>query len=212
MVLKLPKYPDQISELSDHVVKNPAHHDTIFDFKIVEACQEGNDVAWQSFYDTHFDFVFRMARRLGTPKGETEDVVHGVFVLVFQSISDFKGGNIRDWLYRVTAQLVSDRHRKRRMRNVFKKIQAWFGLGGQDTAHPVSQKSSGHAVSVVLQHMTPKRRNVFSMFEIEGVSGEEIGRRLNIPVNTVWPCLYQARKDFMKAAKRLGYLDKVNRK
>ena len=53
---------------------------------------------------------------------------------------------------------------------------------------------------------------MFSMFEIEGVSGEEIAHRLNIPVNAVWSCLHQSRKDFMKTAKRLGYLGKVKRK
>ena len=57
--------------------------------------------------------------------------------------------------------------------------------------------------------MAPKKREVFAMFELEGLSGEQIAERIGCPVNTVWTRLHHARKDFLKNARRLGCLDEV---
>ena len=213
MVLKVSKYPRRIYDDEENRAVTPISNDTVFDIKVVEACQDGNDIAWKNFYDAHFDFVFRVARRLGTPRSDIEDVVHDVFLVVYRKISDFKGGNIRSWLYRITANVVSDRHRKRRVRDAFKKLRVWFSSPSQETPERAAQRSSAaKAVAIVLQHMSPKKREVFALFEIEGVGGEEISERLEIPVNTVWTRLHHARKDFIRTAKRLGFLDEVMKK
>jgi RNA polymerase sigma-70 factor (ECF subfamily) len=37
----------------------------------------------------------------------------------------------------------------------------------------------------------------FSLYEIEGYSGEEIAQLLDVPVATVWTRLHHARKEFL---------------
>jgi len=213
MVLKVSKYPSQVYDEEKQREATPISNDTVFDIKVVEACQKGNEIAWKNFYDAHFEFVFRVARRLGTPTSDIEDVVHDVFIVAYRKMSDFKSGNIKGWLYRITANLVSDRHRKRRVRNAFQKVRGWFTGPSQETPERAALRSSAaKAVSIVLQHMSPKKREVFALFEIEGVSGEEIAARLDIPVNTVWTRLHHGRKDFIKTARRLGFLDEVLKK
>jgi len=212
-VYKLSKLPGPVYSEPDPSEIKPAHRDTVFDLNIIQACQNGNKVAWKNFYEAQFDFVYRMTRRLGTPNSETEDVVHDVFIVAFRKINDFKSGNIQSWLYRITAHVVSDRHRKRRVRDAFKKLKVWFGVRSTLTPERAAQRSSAaRAVSEILQHMSDKKREVFSMFEIEGISGENIATRLDIPLNTVWTRLHHARKDFLKIAKRLDYLDEVIKK
>jgi len=55
--------------------------------------------------------------------------------------------------------------------------------------------------------MAPKKREVFALFELEGLSGDEIAERLGCPVNTVWTRLHHARAEFVKVARRLGCLE-----
>jgi len=208
--MNVTKYPHPISEEDFERPESVANNDTVFDIRVVEACQDGSNIAWQNFYDAHFDFVFRMARRLGTPTAETEDVVHDVFVVAYRKITDFQGGNLQSWLYRITSNIVSDRHRKRRVRRAFEKLKVWFGKTEVESPERSAQRSAAaKAVAVILQHMSPKKREVFALFEIEGLSGSEISERIKCPENTVWTRLHHARKEFLSVAKRLGYLDEV---
>ena len=59
----------------------------------------------------------------------------------------------------------------------------------------------------VLERMSPKKREVFALFELEGLSGEEIAARIGVPVNTVWTRLHHARREFIKIGRRLGVME-----
>ena len=47
-----------------------------------------------------------------------------------------------------------------------------------------------------LDRMKPAHRQAFVLFELEGLSGEEVGRVLNCRVSTVWRRLSYARREF----------------
>jgi RNA polymerase sigma-70 factor, ECF subfamily len=55
-----------------------------------------------------------------------------------------------------------------------------------------------------LDAMPLEYRVVFVMFEIEGLSSEQISVSLGTPVGTVYSRLYRARKRFARALSRLG--------
>lgn len=55
--------------------------------------------------------------------------------------------------------------------------------------------------------MAPKKREVFALFELEGLSGEEIAERVGCPIDTVWTRLFHARKEFEKIARQRGVID-----
>lgn len=177
---------------------------------VVERCRARDETAWKELYDAHFDFVFRVARRLGTPPGEVEDVVHDVFMVVHRKLDHFEGGRLTTWLYRITANVVSERHRKRRVRRAFEGLRVWIGAEPSESPERfVEKRSASAAVDRVLERMVPKKREVFALFELEGLSGEEIADRVGCPVNTVWTRLHHARKEFVRVARRLGVLDEV---
>jgi RNA polymerase sigma-70 factor (ECF subfamily) len=177
---------------------------------VVERCRARDESAWKELYDAHFDFVLRVARRLGTPESEAEDVVHDVFVIVHRKLDRFEGGRLTTWLYRITANVVSERHRKRRVRHAFESLKVWIGgEPGESPERTAERSSATRAVERVLERMNPKKREVFALFELEGLSGDEIAERIGCPVNTVWTRLYHARKQFLEIAKRLRVLDEV---
>jgi RNA polymerase sigma-70 factor, ECF subfamily len=181
--------------------------------RVLARCREHDEAAWKELYDAHFDFVFRVARRLGTPEGEAEDVAHDVFVIVYRKLDTFEGGRLTTWLYRITANVVSGRHRRRRVRRAFESLKVWVGGEVPESPEQVAiQKSATRAVERVLERMAPKKREVFALYELEGLPGEEIAERLNCPINTVWTRLHHARKEFVSVAKRLGCLDALEAK
>jgi len=56
----------------------------------------------------------------------------------------------------------------------------------------------------ILDAMPLEYRVVFVMFEIEGMSSEEIAESVGAPLGTVYSRLHRARKRFARALTRLG--------
>jgi RNA polymerase sigma-70 factor (ECF subfamily) len=174
---------------------------------LVARCRAGDRVAWQLFFDRHFLFVVRSARRLGTPADEAEDVAQEVFTLAFQKIGQLQHGKASWWLYRICSNVASAHHRRRRVR------QAWahlFGEPGRDERTPEDALTGDQAheqVSKILERMGARKREVLVLFEIEGLSGEEISQRLGCPVDTVWTRLHHARKQFTRLGRQLEILE-----
>lgn len=177
---------------------------------LLERCRSRDEAAWKELYDAHFDFVYRVARRLGTPASEAEDVVHDVFLVVHKKLDQFTEGRLTTWLYRITANVVSDRHRRRRVRDAFTEMAGWFGGDAPEDPERLAERSSAtRAVERVLERMSPKKREVFALYELEQLSGEEIAERAGIPLNTVWTRLFHARKEFLALARKLRVLELV---
>ena len=68
------KVPRRESHSSSSGVETVAETSGIL--AVVERCRARDESAWKELYDANFDFVLRVARRLGTPESEAEDVVH----------------------------------------------------------------------------------------------------------------------------------------
>ena len=59
---------------------------SVSDLALVARCRAGERLAWKAVYEAHFDFVYRVARRLGTPAAEAEDVCQEVFLVAFRRV------------------------------------------------------------------------------------------------------------------------------
>jgi RNA polymerase sigma-70 factor (ECF subfamily) len=179
--------------------------------ELLDRCRSGDVAAWRRLYDAHFDFVYRVARRLGTPLEELEDVCQETFLVAFRKLDAFREGRFSTWLYRIAANVASDRHRRRRVRRAFAEL--WGGnredgaeLGAVSPRTPETAYESAEAealVSRILERMAPKKREVFALFEVEGLSGEEIAERVGCKVATVWTRLFHARKEFEQLGARM---------
>jgi RNA polymerase sigma-70 factor (ECF subfamily) len=152
-------------------------------------------------YEAWFDPCLRWLRALGIPDADLEDVGQEVFVVVRRKQAAFEGDKVAAWLYRIATRTASD-HRRR----------AWFRRlwtrGSRMDLDSVQCRAPGPAeiyerreaerlLDVVLARMSEKRRVAFSLYEIEGYSGDEIAQILDVPVATVWTRLHHARKEFL---------------
>ena len=193
------------------VVPNAASLD-VDDVEWVARCKAGDRAAFRQLYERHFRSVHRTAQCLGTPPGELEDVGQEVFSHAFRSLDRFSGGNFGHWLHRICANVVTDHHRKRRVRETFGRF--WSAESAEPVAPgpgpegEVERAQAEQHVAKILARMRPKQREVFALFELEGLSGEEIADRVGCPVNTVWTRLHHARRDFVRIGEKRGWVVK----
>jgi RNA polymerase sigma-70 factor (ECF subfamily) len=180
---------------------------------IVERCRVRDETAWRELYDGHFEFVRRVAFQLGTPSSELDDVVQDVFVIAFRRLEQFETGRFTTWLYRICANIVSARHRHRRVRRT---LAAWLPWAVQPSSaeapgRDLERTRTDQAVQRVLERMSPKKREVLVLFELEGLAARDIAERVGCAEATVFTRLHHARREFQQRARRLGLLDQGSR-
>lgn len=159
---------------------------------------------FRAIYDTWFNEVLRWTRALGGPEADRDDIVQEVFLVVRRRLSSFDGANPAGWLYRITRRQVRDFRRRTWVKHIFSKSRVLdpdrMPHRQSDPAQALEHKEDQRVLYGMLQKMKEDRRVTFVLFEIEGLSGEEIARVQNVPVNTVWTRLHHARREFFALA------------
>ena len=172
---------------------------------LVERCRDGNPSAWRELYDLHFDFAYRTARRLGLPDADVEDAVQEAFEVAFNRLADFRQGRFSTWLFRIVANIVAARIRRKRVRDFFG--SSLLATADEIDPSPEGQVSARRTLAVVqsiLRALPREKREVFALHEIEGLSHQQIAELVGARIETVRTRLFYARREFERRARRLG--------
>ncbi|WP_224246378.1 RNA polymerase sigma factor [Hyalangium gracile] len=157
----------------------------------------------------HGGDVARWASRLGGPGLELEDVVQEVFLKVHQLLPGWRSdrAQLTTWLYRITENVVRHRRRKERMRRWLGGSAAEVGQDVPSPARTAEEQLAGHQTQArfyrALEGMNERYRAALILFELEGLSGEEIATLMDAKTATVWVWLHRARATFLERLKRL---------
>lgn len=153
-------------------------------------------------FDAHGAFVHRVAARLTGSSALADDVAQEVFVLAIRradGLVDEPG--IRTWLYRAAVNVVRERYRsERRYRDALDRLAEL--PGAVPSAGPDGQLDDsrlGARIRSCVARLPSHHREVFVLYELEQLEGAEIAAILEIPVNTVWSRLRNARLAFREA-------------
>lgn len=158
----------------------------------------------EQIYDAHFQFVWRVLRRLGVSNQDVRDAVQDVFVVVHRKLPEFRReSKLTTWLFAICLRVASDR---RRIAHVRREIPAGAnldaGAGSGDLTADVERRDALTALERILEQMPLEQRAVFTLFELEGERCDDIAELLAIPVGTVYSRLRLARQFFKKCVAR----------
>ena len=170
---------------------------------LVERCRNGDTLAWRALYDRYSQPVFRFVSALGVPPDEREDAAQDVFVAVYRGLRKFRGeAQLSTWIYRIAARHASHLGRRRRVRSLLS-ILPWHETEPEPQPDPAEKASELRLLDRLLDKLSPKKRMVLVLFEIEGLGVNEIADVMECPANTVWSRLRHARAELVKAARRI---------
>ena len=68
-------------------------------------------------YDLYFEFVWRIARRLGVRPAALDDVVQETFMVVHRRLAEPRSSTLRTWIYGVTVHMVRNHRRSVRRKS-----------------------------------------------------------------------------------------------
>ncbi len=168
------------------------------DDALIGRAAAGDEQAFRQLFRAHRDVVARLVHRMVGRSADHEDLVQEVFLQVHRSLRDFRGqARFSTWLYRVTVNVVLMYRRAGRSRPQL--VDETLGAGALDVdALPdeqVATRRRSEAFRRLLDRLPEKKRVVFILHELEGVSPSEIARIVGAPVLTVRTRLFYARRE-----------------
>jgi RNA polymerase sigma-70 factor (ECF subfamily) len=157
----------------------------------------------QGWFHDYFDLLWRLARRLGVPHAQVDDVVQEAFITAERRAADICAGSERRFLVNTTVKLSANYRRRQSTRERVLEPLALHTEPPPDAEQLLADKQRREALELALDQLPGEQRAVFVLYEIEGFSVPEIGELLELPLGTVASRLGRARGKFSKAVARL---------
>lgn len=162
----------------------------------------------KGIYDQWAGFVWLSLQRLGVRSADLDDICHDVFLIVHRKLPEYDArASIKSWLFGVCVRVAANYRRRAR----FRFERGSLGLVEESTLSAPESSQPEHAavrrqtmlqLEAALERIGPVKRAVLVMFEVEGMSCDEIGQQLGLPVGTVYSRLHTARKSLLAELER----------
>lgn len=155
-------------------------------------------------YLAHAPALRLTLQRLAGQGLDADDLVQEVFVIALRKSTDLaRAQSPAGWLFGVATKVAATRRRTATWRR-------WLGLedagelaSAESPSRTLEQKQASQLVQQALEVLSAAKRDVFVLFELQGLSGEEIAQALEVPLKTVWSRLFYARREFAAEVERL---------
>lgn len=189
------------------------------DASLTEPARDADDetaLSVTQVHERHGEFVWRCLHRMGVREPHVEDVYQEVFLVVHRRLRGFNGQcAITTWLYEICFRVAAGYRRKAHFRRE-ELVSDWseLDLMTASSASPERQLVAARQAKQlerILDELPLEYRVVFVMFELEGMSSEQIAESVGAPLGTVYSRLYRARKRFARALSRLGAAQMENK-
>jgi RNA polymerase sigma-70 factor, ECF subfamily len=164
------------------------------DAALLRAAAAGDEAAFAAFMQEHHAAVRRYL--LASGGEDTDDALQDTFISAWRSASTYAGGaNARGWLYAIARNAV--RHQVRRRVGEPEHLESieclaeqagWGGIAAPDT-----ESVARDTLCDALERLPVEEREVLTLRELDGFSGEETAALLGLSLPAMKSRLHRAR-------------------
>ena len=198
---------DAIKAIGKTLVASPERQlEADSDMEIVRRVQAGDVAAFDRLILKYRERVYGIVYNMTSNREDASDLTQDSFIKAFQSIQRFGGqSSFFTWLYRIAVNSTLSHLRKSRLRS-------FFSLERVNSDEPVSReiiealtdktgverdtfvRELQEKLNDAMQKLSTKHRTVVTLFEIEGLSHQDIAEVMNCSVGTVRSRLHYAKQ------------------
>jgi len=172
--------------------------------EMLARCQCGDAAAFRQLFNRYRNEVGRLVFRMVGPRADLEDIIHEVFLQVHRSLKDFRGqSKFTTWLHRVAVNVVLMQRRAARSRPqlVHPQLEDTQADSRLEPDEDVARLERMRAFRRLIDRLAEKKRTVFVLHELEGMSPADISKIVGAPVLTVRTRLFYARRELAEMLK-----------
>jgi RNA polymerase sigma-70 factor (ECF subfamily) len=158
-----------------------------------------------ALFHAHVDLVWRFVRRLGVAPDAIDDAVQEVFVVASRRLDAIEAGKEKAFLYGTALRVASQSRRTRSRR---REDDVDSAVDNAEAHAPsaeelVDRKRARELLDDIVARMPDDTRDVFVLYELEGLTMAEIAACTNLPAGTVASRLRRGREVFQAAVARI---------
>ena len=143
----------------------------------------------------HLDAGYNLARWLLRNSADAEDVVQEAMLRAYRFFDHFRGGDARAWLLQIVRNSCYSWLEKNRPSELMAEFDEQVHQRPSATPEMlVLQADERHQLTLALESLPPRSREVLVLRELEGCSYKEIAEITGIPIGTVMSTLSRARE------------------
>lgn len=150
----------------------------------------GDPEAFERLYRATCDRIHALARRMAGPAA-ADDLTQEIYLRAWNKLSTFRGdARFSTWLHRLAVNLILGRRETmRRREDRFRSGEGVF----EGMAARIGRPGLRMDFERALEHLPPRARTVFVLYDVEGYPHDEIADQLGITVGTSKSQLHRAR-------------------
>ena len=162
--------------------------------RLVEAAQNGDDVALGELVRRTQPAVWRLCRALGDP-AEVDDLTQDVFLRAVRSLGSYRFESpFLPWLLTIARRVCADQVRRNdRRRRLTRRLT---GEAREEVMH-----LDGSDVHSLVDTLDPERKLAFVLTQVVGVSYEEAAEICQCPIGTIRSRVARARGELLETVR-----------
>jgi RNA polymerase sigma factor (sigma-70 family) len=179
------------------------------DWVVVQRVQAGDVAAFDQLIRKYRERVYAMIYHMTSNREDAADLTQDAFIKAFQSIHRFQGqASFFTWLYRIALNSALTQIKRSKLRSFFSldKVHEDPAVAEvlnqltdkRDVAREVFVGELQQKLNEAMMKLSIPHRTVITLFEIDGLSHEEISTIMHCSVGTVRSRLHYA-KQFLQA-------------
>lgn len=192
--------------LSKTLVASPARQQEAgSDWLVVQYVQAGDVAAFDQLILKYRERVYAMIYNMTSNREDAADLTQDAFIKAFQSINRFQGqSSFFTWLYRIAINSTLTHIRKNKLRSFFSfdKVHEDAAVSAlinqltdkQNVQRDVFVSELQERLNEAMQKLSIPHRTVVTLFEIDGLSHEEIAEIMDCSIGTVRSRLHYAKQ------------------
>ena len=185
------------------------------DMALVERCQAGDEEAFCTlavrYRDRVYNFIYHSVRNPAT----AEDLAQDVLVKAYMGIQRFdRRASFQTWVFRIAHNRIIDHNRRQKRRKPVQALSLDATLGEDrdgeievpdlrtEPVRQLEEEELEARIRLAVSALSEKLRTVVLLFDVEGLSYQEIAGTLHCPVGTVKSRLFNARSELKRKLAR----------
>jgi RNA polymerase sigma-70 factor, ECF subfamily len=182
------------------------------DRELVKQSQKGITAAFEELVRRHQQRIMAVVGGILRHREDIEDVAQQVFMKAYISIHRFDMRSaFSTWLYKIAVNECWDYLRKKKVRPLSyeadlseeqaRRVEQYVSVGGEANS-PGERMELREIVERLLSELTEEDRTMLVLKEAQGFAVDEIGKMMDLNVNTVKVRLFRARRRLVKSYRR----------